>query len=350
MSAAKRSLLAMTAAAAVFTWAAAEAQESDPVVARQEPVELRIQSLWQPGSISESVFERFADTVATASGGRLHITPLPFGAVVAHDETLEAVGSGLLEGQHTASVYFSGRDPAFGLLGDLNAAYETPWQITGWMHVGGGLELARELYRDYGLYYVGPVLWGAVSMPMKTKVAGVDDLQGLKLRVPEGPASDLFRTLGAVPVNIPGSEVYTSLERGVIDGASGGTLAMNRDLGFHAIAPYAIHPGFHSMPVGEVAINLDAWTALPADLKAILELAVRDLNRDMIQSMAAADMAARKDLAQGGTELVAWPEDERRKVRNAAAKIWRDYAARSEMAGKIYDSHMAYLREIGLLD
>ncbi|MFW6028155.1 MAG: TRAP transporter substrate-binding protein [bacterium] len=340
----------MAAAAAVFTSALAGAQDSDPAGGREEPVELRIQSLWQSRSIGEAVFERFAEKVETASGDRLVITPLPFGAVVAYNETLEAVGSGLLEGQHTASVYFSGRDAAFGLLGDLNAAYETPYQMTEWMYIGGGLDLARDLYRDYNLYYVGPVLWGMVSIPMKTKVAGVDELEGLKLRMPEGPASDLFRRLGAVPVNIPGSEVYTSLERGVIDGTDGGTLAMNQDLGFHKVARYAIYPGFHSMPVAGVAINLDTWNALTDDLKAILELAVRDLNLDMIQTMAAADMVARKTVVEDGTELVAWPEAERRKVREAASEVWQDYARRSEMARRIYDSHMAYLREIGLLD
>lgn len=341
MKANRRTFAGIAAAAAVAAATSAGAQE--------QPTELRIQSLWQAGSINQTVFERFAENLGKASGGRLEVTPLPVGAIVAHNETLEAVGSGILEGQHTAPVYFAGRDAAFGLLGDLNAAYEDPYQMTQWIYTGGGLELARDLYEDYNLYYVGPVLWGMESIPLKKKVETLADLQGVKLRMPEGPASDLFNKVGASPVNIPGSEVYTSLERGVIDGTDWGTLAMNEDLGFHQIAKFPIYPGLHSMPVGEVAINLDTWNALPDDLKQIVELAVRSFNLDMIETLAAADMETRQKLAGTDVEIVEWSPEERRKLREAASEVWKDYASRSEKAGKIYDSHMDFLKKLGLL-
>ena len=339
----RRTLLGFAAAAAIAISATATAQS-------QEPVELQIQSLWQAGSINQKVFERFAENVGKASGGRLKITPLPVGAVVAYNETLEAVGSGILDGQHSAPAYFSGRDPAFALLADLNAAYENPYQMTQWAYHHGGLELARELYADYNLHYVGPVLWGMESIPVKQKVETVEGFEGLKLRMPEGTASDLFSKIGAAPVNIPGSEVYTSLERGVIDGTDWGTLSMNQDLGFHKIAPYPIYPGLHSMPMGEVAINLDTWNALPDDLKALLEMAVRDFNLDMIQTMAAADVEAVKAAEAEGAEIVDWSPEERRKFRQIASEIWQEYGQRSEMAGKIYESHLAHLKAIGLID
>lgn len=338
----RRSVLAAGAAGVLVLSSPASAQQ-------QEPVELKMQSLWQAGSINQEVFERFADNVKKASDGRLVITPLPVGAVVAHNETLEAVGSGILDGHHSGPTYFAGRDPAFGLIGDLNAAYETPYQMTQWAYTEGGLELARDLYDDYNLYYVGPVLWGMESIPVKKKVETVEDFKGVKLRMPEGPASDLFSKIGAAPVNLPGSEVYTSLERGVIDGTDWGTLSMNQDLGFHGIAPYPIYPGLHSMPMADVAINLDKWNSLPDDLKNILEMAVRDFNINMIQTIAAADVEAKKAAAEQGAELVSWSPEERRKLREIASEVWKDYGDRSDMAGRIYDSHMEYLRELGLL-
>lgn len=310
----------------------------------------RIQSLWQAGSINQKVFERFAENVTEASDGRLVIEPLPVKAIVAHNETLEAVGSGVLDGQQSAAAYFAGRDPAFGLLGDLNAGYEDPYQMTLWFYHRGGLELARELYRKHNLFFVGPVLWGVESIPMTKKVETVADFEGVKLRMPEGPASDIFRRIGAAPTNIPGSEVYTSLERGVIDGTDWGTLAMNQDLGYHKIAPFPIYPGIHSMPVGDVAINLDRWEALPDDLKTLFETAVRDFNLDMIQTIEAADLKARAAARKDGATLVDWSAEERQKLRQVAVEVWGDYGSKNDLANRIFESHRAFLQELGLLD
>lgn len=310
----------------------------------------QIQTLWQAGTVNQAVVERFAENIARMSDGRLTIEVLPVRAVVAHNETLEAVGSGIIAGQQSAAAYFAGRDPAFGMLGDLNGGYDDPYQQTLWFYHRGGLELARELYAAHNIHFVGPVFWGVESMPMKVRVAGIADLEGLKLRMPEGPSADLFRRAGAAPTNIPGSEVYTSLERGVIDGADWGTLSMNQDLGYHEIAPFPIYPGFHSMPVGDFAVNLDIWNALADDLKAMVETAVRDLNLDMILAMEAGDLVAREQAVAQGAELVAWPEEERRKLRALAAEVWAEYGQRNDLSRRIYESNLAFLQELGLIE
>lgn len=310
----------------------------------------KIQSLWQAGSVNQKVFERFAENVTKASGGRLKIEPLPVKAVVAHNETLEAVGAGVLDGQQSAPVYFSGRDPAFGLLGDLNAGYENPYQMQMWYLYRGGLDLARELYKKYNLYFVGAIWWGVESMPQKHPIRSVADFKGVKMRIPEGPASDIFRKIGAAPANIPGADVYTSLERGVIDGTDWGTLGMNQDLGFHKIAKYPIYPGIHSMPVGDVAINLDKWNALPDDLKVLFEMAVRDFSRDMIQSMAIEDLKAEVEAKKEGVTLVNWSPEERKKLRTVAESVWKEYGSKNDLAKRVYESQVAWLKELGLLD
>ncbi len=309
-----------------------------------------IQALWGAGSINYQVFERFADNVTTASGGELTIEPLPAGAVVAYNETLEAVGADILQGQHSASVYFTGRDAAFGLLGDLNAAYESPEQMQQWFYYRGGLELARELYAQHNLFYVGPVFWGVESIPVSKPVHSVAEFAGVKLRMPEGPSADLFRNIGAAPVTLPGSEVFSALERGVIDGTDWGTLSMNQDLGYHKIAPYPIYPGIHSMPAGEVSVNMDRWNALSDSQKALLEMAVRDFNDDMINTVAVADVTAVGAAEAEGAEIIDWNAEERKKFRTEASKVWAQYAEKSDMAKKIYESQVAWLKELKLLD
>ena len=312
--------------------------------------EWTMQSLWQAGSINHRVFEQFCENVRQLTGGRLVITPVPVGTLVAYNETLDAVSSGILDGHQSGAGYSAGKDPAFAMLSEFPGAYETAYQMQMWFEYGGGKELARELYGRFNVYYVGSVWHGMESIPSKKPLRSVDDLKGVKMRIPEGLNQEIFKVIGAAPVNIPGSEVYTSLDRGVIDATDWGTLGMNVDLGYHKIAPYQIYPGFHSLPMADVAVNADRWNELPADIQVILEAAVRDFAREMIQQMATADAGAAQAVMEQGVELVNWSKEERRRFRLIAADVLREFAKRSEMAQRIYDSHMAYLKTLGLLD
>ena len=104
------------------------------------------------------------------------------------------------------------------------------------------------------------------------------------------------------------------------------------------------------MPVGDMAINLDTWNGLPDDLKAIFETAVRDFNLDMIQTLKAGDIEAQQAARDEGATLVDWSPEERKKLREIAAEVWADYGSKNELANKIYESHVAFLKELGLLD
>ena len=309
-----------------------------------------VQSAWQAGSINHRVFEEFCIEVERLTGGRLVIDPVPVGTLVAYNETLDAVGSGILDGQQSGPGYFAGKDPGFAMLSEFPGAYENAYQMQMWFEFGGGKELARELYGRFDVFYIGSIWHGMESIPSKKPLRSVDDLKGVKMRIPEGLNQEIFKRIGAAPVNIPGSEVYTSLDRGVIDATDWGTLGMNVDLGYHKIAPYQIYPGFHSLPMGDVAVNVDRWNELPDDLKAIVEAATRDYARNMIQQMELADAAAAQAARDQGVELVAWNSDERRRFRTISSDVLKAFATRSDMAQRMYDSHMAFLKKLGLLE
>ena len=107
----------------------------------------------------------------------------------------------------------------------------------------------------------------------------------------------------------------------MIEATDWGTLGMNNDLGYHKIAKYPLYPGFHSMPCAEVAVNMTKWNALSPDLKALLEVAVRDFARDMVQRIALEDINAAEQAKAAGIELVNWPPEERLKFRQLARAI-----------------------------
>lgn len=309
----------------------------------------RIQTLWQAGTVNQQAFERFCENVKAMTEGRVQITPLAAGAVVGTLETLDAVSRGLLDGHHPATVYWTGRNPAFGVLGDLNGAYDTPYQAQDYFENYGGLDLLRDTYKPLKIYPIGVAWWGMESIPVTRPVRSPDDLKGLKMRLPQGMSADIFSKFGVVAVNLPGTEVFSGLDRGVIEAADWGTLGMNSEIGLHEKAKYALFPGFHSMPVGDVSVNQDRWDALTPDLKAILTTAVRDFCRDMIQSVARQDASTAVALAQNKVELVAWSPDSRRKFRDVAAQVWEDYAKKNDICRKAVDGQMAYLKSRGLM-
>jgi TRAP-type mannitol/chloroaromatic compound transport system substrate-binding protein len=331
------------AAVLVPALAAASASAAEP------PIKWKMMSLWPAGSVPQKLFEGFAQQVKVMSGGRLLIEAMPGGAVVAATESLDAVSAGVLDGQNGGPAYNTGKDAAFALLGDLQGGWETPLQAEQWLEYGGGKELARELYKKYGAYFVTGVWYGNESLVLKKPARGIKDFKGMKLRVPQGMGQEIFKQLGTAPVNLPGSEVYTALERGVVDGTDWGTLAMNQELGYHKLAKHPLYPGVHSMPMSDLVVNLKKWNALPDDLKAIVDAAARDFCRQMIEKNGYDDIRVAGQAKQLGFEPIDWSTDERRKFREVAQGIWKQYAARSDMAKKVYDSQMAFLRQLGLL-
>lgn len=343
----KRSL---NISAMIFIGSLTALLSASPEPAGAQEYRWTMQSLWQAGSINHGVFEEFCADIKTLTGGRLEIQPMPVGTLVAYNETLDHVGSGILDGHQSGSGYFAGKDPGFAMLSEFPGAYENAYQMQMWFEYGGGRELARDLYGRFNVYYIGSIWHGMESIPSKKPLRSVDDLKGVKMRIPEGLNQEIFKKIGAAPVNIPGSEVYTSLDRGVIDATDWGTLGMNVDLGYHKIAPFQIYPGFHSLPMGDVCVNVDRWNELPDDLKAIVETAVRDFARNMIQQMELADAAAAQTARDQGVELVTWTKEERHRFRLIAADVLKTFATRSDMAQRIYDSHMAFLKTLGLLD
>lgn len=305
------------------------------------------QSFWQPNTVNQLAFERFAARVKERSGGRIEIEALPVNAVVPPGEVLDAVRAGVLQGANGGTGYYVGKDPAFALLADLNCAWESPDQLTGWFYEGGGNQVARELYARFGSYYIGPVLWGAESIPSKMPLRNIRDFKGIKMRAPEGLGAAIWSKLGVGVITLPGTEVYTALERGRIEATDWGSIGMNDQLGYGKIAPYAIYPGIHSMPASDVSIKLDIWEKLPTDLKTILEEETIAFNRD---SLAANEELDRKAVAaRDPATLIAWGREERLELRRVAQTVWEEWAKKSPTAQKVYDSYVAHMKKIGLL-
>ncbi|MBY8250954.1 TRAP transporter substrate-binding protein [Vibrio fluvialis] len=311
---------------------------------------LKIQSSDPSGDRNFQIQQYWADRVEKMSGGRIDIDLLPVGAVVKHTETLSAIKMGILDGHVTATEFFSGQDPAFGLLGNMVGAWSDTTQLLQYMNYGGGNELLTELYKPYGVHFIGASTTGVESLVSKKPLDGVADLKGLKLRAPEGLVQQVFAAAGATPVNLPGSEVFTGLSKGVIDAADYTVFSTNQKAGMNDIAVHPVQPGFHSLPLIDISISQKKWDKMPADLQQILETSVRDFSYDITTQLKIADQAAVKEAsANPKITIHNWSDEERKKFREIARSQWKVFAERSPNAQKVYDSVTQFLENNDLL-
>jgi len=294
--------------------------------------------------------KQWAENVEKMSDGRIHIEILPVGSVVQANQTLQAVKSGILQGHLTDPSYFTGQNPAFGMIGNLVGAWSDPYNFLDYMNNGGGEKIYNELVEPYGLHLIGAAATGLESLPSSKPIHSVDDLKGLKLRAPEGMVYNVFEKAGATPVNLPGSEVYTSLEKGVIDAADYTVFATNQAQGLHEFANYPLYPGFHSLPMVAVSINKDIWDGLPDDLKAILSTSVDAMAYKMVGELKTRDLeAVREARKDPDIHIIDLPADERAKFRGIAKEEWQKWADKNDITKEFYKSVVGYLQNHNLL-
>ncbi|MBO6520209.1 MAG: TRAP transporter substrate-binding protein [Rhodospirillales bacterium] len=297
--------------------------------------------------------DKWAPKLAAMTGGKIEIDVLPTKAVVPHRETIDAVANGILDGDLNAVSYFSGRDPVFAVIGDLIAGYDTVDQVRTFCEYGGGKEILQKAYDKYtkGKVHVigcGPYAKEAFvsTVPIKT----VADFEGVKVRSPEGLAAEVFKRAGAAPVSLPFSEVYTALEKKVIDAADASAHVNNNASGMYKVAKFPIYPGIHSMAVLQFIVNKKVWDKLGPEGQTALEVwyqAAYDAMRreaDLQDQAIAAEQRAGNDIT-----VIDWSTEERAKFREIAVGAWHDFAAKSPLAKEALDAHLKYMKETGLL-
>ena len=147
-----------------------------------------------------------------------------------------------------------------------------------WLYNGNGLELWKEWRAD--VFDVVAIPCGVteteIFMHSHKIVRTPEDLQGLKLRTSSAWA-EIAPKLGASTVVLPGSEVFSALERKVVDAIEWGGPGGNLEAGFDKIAPYIMMPGLHSpAAVHDCIVNKNVWEKIPEKDQALLELAGYD--------------------------------------------------------------------------
>ena len=307
----------------------------------------KAQALWSATETPYKMFEKMLENIKLMTGGRLEIAPFPAGAIVPVTDCLDAVKNNVMQAMWMGPIYFSGKNPAFAALGELSMAWDHPMELDTFMYKGGGMELLRELYKPYGVYSVGAIIYGMESYPSKIPLKKIEDFKGLKIRVPQGMEAEILTGIGASVIVLPGTEVYSALDKGVIDATNWGTPSMNDRLGFHKIAPYFTYPGWHSMPVGDFSVRQAEWDKLPADVKEIVETSIRRFTWDLIEQTFIEDIETVEKAKAKGATPIAWSAEEKAKMRAESRKVWERWKEKSPQTRKVIETQEAFLRKLG---
>jgi TRAP-type mannitol/chloroaromatic compound transport system substrate-binding protein len=245
-----------------------------PNVIAQPKVQWRMPTMWTPANdVLINNAEIFAKTVSDVSSGRFAIKVFSAGELMPATGVFDACLNGSVEMYNGGSYYWAGKEPAMqwftGLPFGLNSQ-----GYYAWFNHDEGLKLMAETYAPFGLVpRPGTATNPQMAGWFRKKLNSIDDLKGLKIRIP-GIGGKVYSSAGSAVVLLPPGEIYTALERGTIDAVEFVGPHDDMKLGFHQVARYYYYPGWQeATSVTEFTFNRKAYDALPVDFKRALDAA-----------------------------------------------------------------------------
>lgn len=308
-----------------------------------DQIEWRMATPWSGGPWLERDAQGFIERANQLTDGRVKITAYPSGTLGSALRVTDTVSSGAAQIGHNYIGYDYGRDPTTALLAGHSAGM-TPEEYMLWMFNGGAAELYEEYRREEFDVVAFPcaILGTEIFLHSNKKVKTLEDFQNLRLRT-SGSWAEVASRLGANTVVMPGGEVYSALERGIIDAAEWGSPEINHPTGLQDVAQYVIVPGIHqSGGVLECEVNQRAWDALSEHDQDMLRLAGKLTVFESWLNSSFADLEAYQELLDGPNEIVQLSDEFLAAVAEETAKWENEKAADNEWFNRILDSQRQF--------
>jgi TRAP-type mannitol/chloroaromatic compound transport system substrate-binding protein len=325
---------------------ASEADKSAAAATAPAPktYQWKMVTTWPPNfPIFQEGVDRFAQNVKKMSNGRLDINVYAGGELVPPLETFDAVSQGTVQIGHGAAYYCAGKIPAAQFFTAVPFGMNAQG-MNAWLYAGGGLKLWRDVYAKHNLV---PFPMGNTGVQMggwfNKKIESVEDLQGLKMRIP-GLGGKVFAKAGGTPVLLAGSEIYTSLERGNIDATEWVGPYHDERLGLYRAAKYYYYPGWHEPgPVLELIVNKEAYNSLTDDLKKIIEVAAASSNVWMLSQFEAKNLEALQRIKEEhNVEVLPFPDDVLKSLHKFTDEVLAEQAANDPEFKRVYEAYTKF--------
>jgi TRAP-type mannitol/chloroaromatic compound transport system substrate-binding protein len=316
--------------------------------AKAETTTWRIQTSW-PGGIGLEIFTNWCNSIVEKTDGELAFKPFSAKAVVGDWQLFDAVKNKVLEAMNPFTLYWAGRMPASVFFSSypLGLRQNQEWDV--FYFALGGLQIAREEFAKYGMYYVGPIHHGPNIIHSKVPIRSIEDFKGRKMRVPGGMVAELFSAAGAKTTLLPGSEIFPALDKGTIDVADYVGPAINYALGFHQATKYISMgpPGFMSIyqPVDlmDLTVGMDAWNALSPKMKQFVTMEVKSYSIEHFSKIQKADQEAWPKFAEAGTTVTRLSEADVDAFTKLAVPLWYNWANKDKTAARVFKIQLDYM-------
>jgi TRAP-type mannitol/chloroaromatic compound transport system substrate-binding protein len=308
----------------------------------------KIQTSW-PGGIGLEIFKEWCNGIVEKTGGELAFQPFGAKDVVGDFQLFDAVKNGVLDAMNPFTLYWAGRMPGAVFLSSYPLGPRNPHEWDVFYYGLGGLELARDLFAQFDMHYVGPIHHGPNIIHSKTPIRSIDDFKDRKMRLPGGMVAEVFQAAGAKTTLLPGSEIFPALDKGTIDVADYVGPAVNYALGFHQVTKYISMgpPGFMSIyqPVDlmDLTVGNKPWNALSPAMKKFVEMEVHvysDIHHAKIQK---ADQEAWIKFEEAGTVITRLGESDVEKFTQIAVPRWFAWANKDKDAARIFKIQLDYM-------
>ncbi len=321
-----------------------------PVLAHAQapakPMKIRVQSVIPTSADEVTMLKEFAADVASLTNNTVTFEILPAGAVVAVNDTLDAVDKGLIEGGFAWTHYWSGKHPAAALFGSPAAGSGVGMDNFAWVSwylYGGGQQLYDQLWKEmkvnvkgFILQPVGPEALGWFKQPIKSMA----DFRKLRFRTPPGLPGQVYNDIGVAAVAMGGGDILPGLEKGVIDGAEWCCPKPDMTFGFHKVLKHYYLQGLHQVVVNaDLYLNGDVWKKLtPGQQKAIEVAANASLMKTVAYRIHENGKALKELTEKHGVILHDTPDDYFKEYSAAAMKNFEKNAAANPFFKKVWES------------
>ena len=335
--------------AGVGAAAVAATAVSAPAVIAQKKYNWKMVTTWPPKlPVLQDGCERLAKRIGEMSDGRIKIQVFAAGELVPPFESFQAVSDGTVEVGSGASYYWAGKEPATQWFAAVPFGMNAQG-LSAWFHGGDGLKLWEECYAPFNLV---PRPGGSTGVQMggwfNKKINTIDDYKGLKMRIP-GLGGKVVAKAGGTVVLLPGGEIFTSLERGVIDATEWVGPLHDLRMGFYQAAKYYYYPGWHEPGTYlEYFFNKKAYDSLPKDLQHIIDAACQETEHWVLAQFDAQNGAALQELiTKHNVELIQFPADVLSSLRKMSDEVVAEEAAKTPMAKKVNESFKNFQKIVG---
>ncbi|MEM9324436.1 MAG: TRAP transporter substrate-binding protein [Bacteroidota bacterium] len=340
--------IASTSVAALAACGTDKAVDSGPNINFNKTYRWKMTTTWPPNfPVVGEGCQLLTDWVREMSGGRLDITVYGGGELIPALEGFDAVSNGAVEMNHGAAYYWAGKAPASQFFAAVPFGMNAQ-QMGSWIISGGGDKLWEELYAPFNLL---PIICGNTGVQMggwfNKEINTIDDLRGLKMRIP-GLGGKVLAKSGGTPQLVPGGEIYTNLERGVIDATEWIGPYHDYNMGFHKVAEYYYYPGWHEPgPALEMIINKPKFEELPKDLQEILRTACMRLSRWMMAEFDAKNGEyLAKLINEEGVKLRAFPDEVLQVLKRNTDEVIEELTATDPPSKKVYEAFSAFKQKV----